>query len=420
MESLEFDVRRGEEPWDRTGFPGPPGGRTGPQPRARQNYPGRPAPAQVPMPGGPPRGSGPMVGLSPRAAGRHHQPPPPPPSGANPYGDPYSSGGFPSANGSVAFGGDYGDVYGYGANNGGRGADPRNTGAQPSMGAPSRGAPNAGPPSGPMARAPWDQPVPPRYPARQGAVAPRGADGNSVSLASRMLSDAERQAEQIRQQAAAQASAMREQAEMEAARVRTAVQSMQTELNEFATRVSNTLPNQALSRVPTTDRPAINPATRRPPTRPNARPHTGPMARPGTGPMERPAGRTIAPQAGRTVAPLAARTAAPPTARTAVRPTPGQAGKKAASGQGWQRAAMRFAVIATSGLFLVAVAAGAIEIHLHGFDFFVFRSIGAGETGPNGLTENQGPGQPDAPKPTPSDVKAKSSPLSTITVHSGQ
>lgn len=40
MESLEFDVRRGEEPWDRTGFPGPPGGRTGPQPRARQNYPG--------------------------------------------------------------------------------------------------------------------------------------------------------------------------------------------------------------------------------------------------------------------------------------------------------------------------------------------------------------------------------------------
>lgn len=407
MESLEFDVRRGEEPWDRTGFPGPPGGRTGPQPQARQSYPGRTAPAQVPMPGGPPHGSGPMVGLSPRAAGRHHQPPPPPPSGGNPYGDPYSSGGFPSANGNVAFGGDYGDVYGYGANNPGRGAGPRNTGAQPTRGAPAGGPPAGGPPSGPMARAPWDQPVPPSYPARQGALQPRGGGGNSVSVASRMLSDAERQAEQIRQQAAAQASAMREAAEMEAAQVRTAVQSMQTELNKFAARISNTLPNPALPRVP-----AANPAIRRPPTGPNARPDTGPMGRP--------AGRTTAPQGGRTVAPLAARTAAPPAARTVVRPTPGQAGKKAASGQGRQRAAMRFAVIATSGLFLVAVAAGAIEIHLHGFDFFVFRSIGAGETGPNGLTEDQGPGQPDAPKPTPSDVKAKSSPLSTITVHSGQ
>jgi hypothetical protein len=36
-------------------------------------------------------------------------------------------------------------------------------------------------------------------------------------------------------------------------------------------------------------------------------------------------------------------------------------------------------------------------VALHGFRFFVFRSIGAGETGPNGLQEDQGPGQPDAP-----------------------
>jgi hypothetical protein len=215
---------------------------------------------------------------------------------------------------------------------------------------------------------------------------------------------------------------MRQAAQMEAAQVRTAVQSMQTELSEFATRISNTLPNQALSRAPVTDRPAISPAPRRPSTRPNVRPHTGPM--------ERPAARTTAPPAGRIAAPPAARpgpgaapvarTAIRPADRTAARPAPRQAGKTAAGGQGRQRAAMKFAVIATSGLFLVAVAAGAIEIHLHGFDFFVFRSIGAGETGPNGLQEDQGPGQPDAPKPTPSDVKAKSSALSTITVHSGQ
>jgi hypothetical protein len=67
---------------------------------------------------------------------------------------------------------------------------------------------------------------------------------------------------------------------------------------------------------------------------------------------------------------------------------------------------MRFAVIVTSALFLVSVFAGAAEIYLHGLDFFVFRSVGTGETGrgPGGLQENQGPGQPDAPTPTPSHV----------------
>lgn len=72
---------------------------------------------------------------------------------------------------------------------------------------------------------------------------------------------------------------------------------------------------------------------------------------------------------------------------------------------------MRFAVIATAALFLVAVIAGAVEIHLHGFAFFVFRSAGTGETGPNGLPEDQGPGQPDAPKTAPGHV--------AITVHHG-
>jgi hypothetical protein len=145
-----------------------------------------------------------------------------------------------------------------------------------------------------------------------------------------------------------------------------------------------------------TGRPPANPATRRPPARPNPRPRTGPM--------ERPAGRTTGPQATRT----ATRPAVSPAAAPG-RTTPRQAGK-ATSGQGRQRAAMRLAVIATSGLLLVGVASALTEIHLHGFAFFVFRSTGTGETGPSGLQEDQGPGQPDAPKPA----------HTTVIVHQGQ
>lgn len=81
---------------------------------------------------------------------------------------------------------------------------------------------------------------------------------------------------------------------------------------------------------------------------------------------------------------------------------------------------MRFAVLATSALFMVAVVAGAVEIHLHGFRFFVFRSVGTGETGAGGLQENQGPGQPDAPKPAPSHIAVQPGQHSTVTVHSGR
>lgn len=88
----------------------------------------------------------------------------------------------------------------------------------------------------------------------------------------------------------------------------------------------------------------------------------------------------------------------------AARPARRSARKPAARPDGRQVAAFRFAVIATSALLLIAVAAGAVEIHLHGFAFFVFRSTGTGETGPSGLQEDQGPGQPDAPRPTPSTV----------------
>jgi hypothetical protein len=82
-------------------------------------------------------------------------------------------------------------------------------------------------------------------------------------------------------------------------------------------------------------------------------------------------------------------------------------------------AAIRFAAAVTSILFLVAVVAGVIEIHLHGFNFFVFRATGVGETSKNGLEENQGPGQPDAPKPTPSHIKVQPSPRRTAAGNNG-
>jgi len=59
---------------------------------------------------------------------------------------------------------------------------------------------------------------------------------------------------------------------------------------------------------------------------------------------------------------------------------------------------------------MFAVITGTAEVALHGFRFFVFRSTGTGETGPDGLQEDQGPGQPDAPKPTASQVKLQPSP----------
>jgi hypothetical protein len=76
--------------------------------------------------------------------------------------------------------------------------------------------------------------------------------------------------------------------------------------------------------------------------------------------------------------------------------------------------AIRVVAAATAALFLFAVISGATEVALHGFSFFVFRSTGVGETGPTGLQEDQGPGQPDAPKPTPTDLNVKPGPHSPV------
>jgi hypothetical protein len=59
--------------------------------------------------------------------------------------------------------------------------------------------------------------------------------------------------------------------------------------------------------------------------------------------------------------------------------------------------AVRAMSVFTAALVLFALTAGASEVALHGFKFFVFRSAGTGETSGAGLQENQGPGQPNAP-----------------------
>jgi hypothetical protein len=115
---------------------------------------------------------------------------------------------------------------------------------------------------------------------------------------------------------------------------------------------------------------------------------------------------------------------APPAPRPAGTPAPtprARPATKTTGGKGRQIVAFRFAAVATSALLLVPVVAGVTEMHMHGFDFFVFRAAGTGETAGSGLQEDQGPGQPDAPKATPSakptDITPTHGTHKTITVH---
>ena len=59
--------------------------------------------------------------------------------------------------------------------------------------------------------------------------------------------------------------------------------------------------------------------------------------------------------------------------------------------RGWQ--------LAFAALLAVVLGTGTAMIVQHGYDFFVFRSAGTGQSPDSFLNENQGPGQPDAPKP---------------------
>jgi hypothetical protein len=122
---------------------------------------------------------------------------------------------------------------------------------------------------------------------------------------------------------------------------------------------------------------------------------------------------------------LATKTGATPETGTAGRPTAkpgaGPGAKPALRPQrpSRQLVAVRVAAAATAALFLFVLIAGTTEVVLHGFAFFVFRSTGTGESGPGALQEDQGPGQPDAPKPTPSHIEVQRHPLRAATVHNG-
>jgi hypothetical protein len=85
-------------------------------------------------------------------------------------------------------------------------------------------------------------------------------------------------------------------------------------------------------------------------------------------------------------------------AGTPPRPATKSGARGRANTKGRQIRVMRKVVIAFVVLSLAGATSGAVEIKLHGLGFFLFRNAGAGAGNSRDLDENQGPGQPDAPK----------------------
>jgi hypothetical protein len=194
-------------------------------------------------------------------------------------------------------------------------------------------------------------PLADRSAARPGTLAPEDQD-DAVWIARRMVLDAGTHAARLRRQASAQAASIREAAERETEMIGQQASVRAAAIREAAER-------QAADLRATVIKLSAGPGEQ-----------GGPLAWPGT------------------------MRAAEPGARPARR----------LQGPPRQLAAIRVAAAATAALFLVALATGTTELALHGFAFFVFRAAGTGETSGAGLQENQGPGQPDAPKPTPSHL----------------
>jgi hypothetical protein len=200
------------------------------------------------------------------------------------------------------------------------------------------------------------------------------------------LAEARQEADTLLQQASDRAAATLATAEQEAAEIRAAVMKLSAELGGV---VSAYVTENLLSPAKPAVGPAARPATtpdRKPAPQPQAQPVTEPPAAvPQAKPAARPAGKPAAPpwaspndQSGLT---------ATPAARPAVKPNT----------RSRQFVAVRAMSIFTAAMVLLALTAGVSEVALHGYKFFVFRSAGAGSTAKNGLQENQGPGQPDAP-----------------------
>ena len=209
------------------------------------------------------------------------------------------------------------------------------------------------------------------------------------------LASAKVEADDLVRQANEQATATRTAAESEAAAIRAAVSRLTAELGGVAARITGDL--SVLSPLAP---PAAKPATK-PAAKPSAAPApeiiTETIAEPGAQPTARPAAEP------------GTRPARTPGTRPAERRAdrPGVAPTDKPKGAPRQLVAARVAAAGTAALVLIALAAGATEMALHGYDFFVFRAVGNGETGPGGLQEDQGPGQPDAPKPTLSHVAVR-------------
>ena len=251
--------------------------------------------------------------------------------------------------------------------------------------------------------APRAFPAPPQ-PILRGSVAEGGPvwDAGSVQLATWIISEANQHAADIRheardeaatslagakqeatqlvRQASDQAAATLAAAEFQAAEIRANVTKLTAELGGVAAFVTQSLYAPAM---PAT-RPVIFPGST-PESTPEIAPAASTETLPAPPPAAKPAGKPTA----------------KPAHAPAATPRTGPAAASRAKPKARQLVAIRVMTVITATLVLFAVITGVTEIGLHGFAFFVFRSVGTGETGPNGLQENQGPGQPDAPKPSP-------------------
>jgi hypothetical protein len=198
-----------------------------------------------------------------------------------------------------------------------------------------------------------------------GAQVLRPAD--ALRVVSLLLSEADAEASKIRaeaiavrEQATAQAAAaVREAAGREAGELRASMEALSAELGRVAAFVTQRL---TIPAEPATE-PAVGAVSPESPVRPASTPDRGPLTRPGTLPKDTP--------------------------RTAKAAKPG--------GRSRQIRSARIVVAAFISMALISTASGTVEILLHGFPFFVFRSAGTGTTPSGGLQEDQGPGQPNAP-----------------------
>jgi hypothetical protein len=255
-------------------------------------------------------------------------------------------------------------------------------------------------------------------------------DAGSVELATWIINEANQQATEIRhearddaataraeakqeadklvKQAADQAAATLAAAEQQAAKVRAEILRLSADLGGVASSFTESL----LSPAPAAARPKADPlpklraqAAAGVAAPPAAEPAAPPATEPAAPPAAAPAAPSAAEAAARLLAAPAARPATKAAARsaTAVATKPGVSPRRirpetkdARKTKNRQVSASRKVTAAFVALSVAGVATGVTEVVLHGPAFFVFRANGAGAS-QTGLTEDQGPGQPNAP-----------------------